>query len=72
MLDDSLHLAPEGGPAFIANNNGSAITGAIGVATTGFGKTVILTRPSYGGLKDSSVTIKKPSLLASEIHTSSH
>ena len=71
-LHKSLHNAPLGGPAFVANNNGSTITGAIGVATTGYGNTVILTRPNFAGLKDTSVTITKPTLLVSEVNTGSY
>jgi hypothetical protein len=39
--------APNGGPAFIVNNNGNRTTGAVGVAVDNFGTRVLVIRPEY-------------------------
>ena len=49
--------APEGGPAYIVNNTGSDMTGAIGVTATNYGKEVRITRPPYRDLESYTATV---------------
>ncbi|MEM7097262.1 MAG: hypothetical protein AAF541_03310 [Pseudomonadota bacterium] len=57
--NDSIHLAPGGGPAFILNNQGNSLTGAIGVTATNYGRDLILTRPAFYKLSSQSTTIRQ-------------
>ncbi len=59
-----LIFAPAGGPGFVLNKQGSALTGAIGVTATNFGRDLILVRPAYRHLDQQAVTVRQMEVLS--------
>lgn len=58
-VGDNLQFAPEGGPAFVLNKQGSSMTGAIGVTATNFGRDLILSRPAYKHLSPQTTRVRQ-------------
>ena len=50
LLNTRSSRAPLGGPAYVVNSSGNALTGAVGVSATNYGNEVQITRPAFLGL----------------------